>query len=86
MAAEDVEFVSDGRTVWINNALGYCLGRFGLMGIDVHVPPRDDQRRECAYCTHKPTTEADWHVFVEKMREVHGVRVPAEHQPQRRKA
>jgi hypothetical protein len=34
MAAVQIGF--DGVTVWVNGAGGYCLGRFGRMGIDVH--------------------------------------------------
>ena len=76
------QIVSDGTTVWVNDATGYCLGRFGRMGIDVHVPPSDDGGRECLYCmsTYAVTID-DWQSFVSKMREHHGVKISHEYMP-----
>jgi hypothetical protein len=35
---KEVQIESDGVTVWVNGD-GGLLGRFGRMGIDVHVDP-----------------------------------------------
>lgn len=69
-------------TVWVNSAYGYCLGRFGRMGIDVHRPP-DIKAGECLHCTHGPVTVEDWYVFVAKMKEHHGVTVLQRYMPKR---
>jgi len=61
------DITTDGVTVWVNGPRG-LLGRFGRNGLDVHRPVEDQQEKgECLFCTHEPTTLADWKVFVEKM-------------------
>ncbi len=75
------DITSDGRTVWVNG-IGGLLGRFGRGGIDIHRPIGEQQEHgECLYCTHAPTTRADWDVFVAKMQEIFGIRVPDKHKP-----
>lgn len=68
--------------VWVNGLAG-LLGRFGPYGIDVHQPSIAAQSEygECLYCTHEPTTRADWNVFVRKMDEHFGIHVSDEHMP-----
>lgn len=75
---EAVNVRSDGRTVWVDVGM-YTVGRFGRLGIDVHTRTADG----CLHCTHEPTTVKDWHVFVEKIYEYHGVRVSHHHMPTR---
>jgi hypothetical protein len=78
------EISTDGRTVWVNSAV--CLGRFGRLGIDVHKDITEQMARtgtECLFCTHTPTTRADWDLFVVKMKELHGVIVPQKYMPRR---
>ena len=31
-----VEICWDGRTVWVNDQSGCCIGRFSALGVDVH--------------------------------------------------
>jgi hypothetical protein len=75
---------SDGITVWVNNAVG-CIGRFGRNGIDIHHMPgsAESLKTECLFCTHAPTTRADWDLFVKKMLEFYKVNVPAKYMPRR---
>jgi hypothetical protein len=76
------DITTDGRTVWVNAAS--CLGRFGLQGIDIHRPAAEQpDLGECLYCTHGPTTRADWDVFVAKMLEHHAIKVLAKYMPKR---
>lgn len=81
----DVQIDSDGRTVWVNDADGCCIGRFGLMGIDIHHPMTEqlDAGSQCLLCTHGPTTATDWDAFVSGMRDLHGVEVADAHRPTR---
>lgn len=69
---------SDGVTVWVNGSQG-SIGRFGVMGIDVHTADTSG----CLHCTHGRTTAADWDIFVAKMLEHHGVVVPESVRPLR---
>ena len=77
------DITADDRTVWVNGVMG-LLGRFGINGIDIHRP-MDEQgdMGECLFCTHTPTTRADWDVFVAKMREHFGIDVPKRFLPKR---
>ena len=74
---------SDGVTVWVNGETG-LLGRFGVMGIDVHRPMSEQREKgECLHCTHGLVTRADWDVFVAKMKEHFGITVSQRHMPKR---
>lgn len=78
------EVVHDGVTVWVNSHKGECLGRFGRMGIDIHVPVEQQlQGVQCLFCTHEPVTRKDWFLFCEKMREFYQVEVSPEMCPTR---
>lgn len=76
---------SDGTTVWVHATDSSCLGRFGVMGIDIHRSFSDqlDGLGECLMCTHGRTTVEDWERFVQGMRTHHGVDVPSRHMPRR---
>lgn len=79
----DYQVVSDGRTVWVNAPDGN-LARFGLGGIDVHREPAlQAAEGACLFCTGDFTTQKDWAVFVDKVRELHGVEVEEQHRPVR---
>lgn len=70
------EIVSDGRTVWVNDATGSCVGRFGPMGVDVHNAVAEQSvKGQCHYCTHERPTGAEWDRFVDLMRVRHNVDV-----------
>lgn len=75
---------TDGITVWVNSAEGYCIGRFGRGGIDIHRAP-DDQRShgECLHCTHEEVTAADWEIFKFEMRRHYGITVSDRYKPKR---
>lgn len=74
---------SDGVTVWVNDAYG-CIGRFGYNGIDVHRNVKDQRDKgECLHCTHSPTINSDWSIFVLKMNQFHQITVPEKHKPDR---
>lgn len=34
----DHEILTGANAVWVNDATGHCIGRFGRLGIDVHHP------------------------------------------------
>jgi len=75
------EIVSDSRTVWVNDATGNCVGRFGPMGVDVHNAVAEQSvKGQCHYCTHERPTEAEWSRFATLMRVRHDADV-AEHRP-----
>ena len=77
------EIHSDNVTVWVNGKAG-LLGRFGVMGIDVHRPMSEQQEKgECLYCTHGQVTRSDWDVFVTKMKECFGISVSKSYLPKR---
>ena len=76
-----IQIQSDGVTVWVNDNTGYCIGRFGRMGIDIHAGPDSDT--ECLYCTHQPVTKTDWQTFVDGMKKFHNVTGLEKHCPLR---
>ena len=79
----DIDIRSDGKTVWVNAADGSCIGRFGRAGIDIHKTGSQQLagEGECLFCTHEPTTEADYDLFTARMQQLYGVTVGPEHRP-----
>jgi len=73
---------SDGFTCWVNSA-GYCIGRFGRMGIDIHRPPTEQARSECLFCTHERPDRAAWETFKAEMKRHYAIDVGDEHMPTR---
>ena len=82
-APTDIQIDSDGTTVWVNGDGGYCLGRFGRMGIDVHCTPDNSNGKQCLFCTHEPVAAKDWETFKEQMKTCHNVTVTDQHKPDR---
>ena len=80
---DQVEILSDGRSVWVNGPKGECLARFGRYGIDVHnsLDAQLEGEGECLQCSHEPTTRADWDAFVKAVATHHGVTISEEHTP-----
>jgi hypothetical protein len=77
-----VEQSCDGKKIWINDKSGACIGRLSPMGIDVHAGMEGQLAgTHCLFCAHaedpsKRTVDfADYVLFVEKMKEHHGVEV-----------
>jgi hypothetical protein len=77
------EILSAANAVWVNDATGHCIGRFGRLGIDVHHPVavQLEHGGQCQACTHGRTTEAEWQRFRQLMWEHHQVRVPDSARP-----
>ena len=69
------------HTVWVNSSKdGSCIGRFSKrFGMDTHKTGTQQMvgEGECLYCTHTPGTEADWHIFIQKMLYHYGVPIPS---------
>lgn len=77
------EIISDGKTVWVNDSSGCCIGRFSRNGIDVHHTGKVqmDTGYECIDCKPGRTTIEDWKAFQKGMKEHHGVTVPDRKKP-----
>lgn len=83
-ANDDFQIESDGITVWVNASDGSCLGRFGVMGVDIHrAIDEQSMTGECLLCTHGRTGPAEWRLFIDGMLEHHGVTVGDGHRPRR---
>lgn len=69
----DVDVSRD--TVWVNDAVGMCIGRFGPRGIDVHATAKDQiNGAHCLACAHRSDDpDRDWGFFVDNMRLHHAV-------------
>lgn len=72
------EITTDGITVWINGE-GALLGRFGVMGVDIHT----QDMGECLQCTHARTTPEDWEDFKTGMLTHYGVVIADKYKPVR---
>jgi hypothetical protein len=77
------EVSSDGRTIWVNDATGMCIGRFSRRGIDVHRSSDAQLRGEsqCLDCIHDLPFDESWDRFVESMLKHHGVTISASLKP-----
>lgn len=76
------EIRSDGKTVWVNDTDGRCLGRFSRFGIDVHTDAAGQSSGvTCLDCKPGPTTVDDWMRFREDMLQFYGIRVAERHMP-----
>ena len=63
MTKRSVSITHGLNATWVNDSVGYCIGRFGRNGIDVHMPAGNHSNTECLHCTHGPTSMADWLEF-----------------------
>jgi len=79
------EIVTDGITVWVNSGEdGSSIARFGRQGIDIHRSAKEQRTLgPCLFCTHAPTTPADWKLFQEKMLELYYLRIDDKFKPKR---
>lgn len=78
------EIIRDHKTVWVNDPMGMCIGRFqvGPFGpmMDVHESAeRQLEGHHCLDCARGD--EATWERFVSSMAEHHGVTVPNDMRP-----
>jgi hypothetical protein len=77
--AHEINVAPDRATVWVNAGDGSCVGRFSKrFGVDVHTTATEQLagRPECLMCTHGPADRAAWLLFVDAMRQHHGIHVP----------
>lgn len=74
---------TDGRTVWVNDATGCCIGRFSKMGVDVHNTGVQQLMggKQCLDCIHEGEPAALWERFRGSMLIHHKVNVPEEFRP-----
>lgn len=79
----DFESISDGKTVWVNDATGMCLGRFSAEGVDVHRSAADQMAGlpQCLDCIHDIPFDAAWPRFQASMLTHHGIVVRDELRP-----
>lgn len=77
------EIISNGLTVWVNEATGMCIGRFSSRGVDVHRDAESQLRgdAQCLDCTHDLPFDESWDRFVESMFKHHGITIPTELKP-----
>jgi hypothetical protein len=82
----ELQLSESRNAVWIHSLMdGSTVGRFGLMGVDLHntITEQRAGMSECRLCTHGPATLADWQLFREKALEWWGVEVPEDAVDQR---
>ena len=80
---ETLELLTDGDTLWVNDHVGMCIGRFGARGVDVHRSAAEQVAGapQCLDCIHDlPPVEA-WDRFVSSMAKHHAVRIGPEWKP-----
>lgn len=77
--SHEIVVAQNHNNVWVNSGVdGSCIGRFSkAFGLDVHRTGSDQMNGapECLYCTHGPTTQAEWLTFCEQMKEHHGITI-----------
>jgi hypothetical protein len=78
-----VEIISDGRTVWINESAGMCIGRFSARGIDIHQGAAAQLRGEpqCLDCAHGLPFDEAWERFKTSIHHHHGVVIDDAYKP-----
>jgi hypothetical protein len=61
MIETETEITTDGKTVWVNDSQGCCIGRFSKHGIDVHhgIETQMEIGKQCLDCKPGPTTLDD---------------------------
>lgn len=78
-----MEITSNGKTVWVNDDEGVCLGRFSRFGIDVHkdFAGQVASDTQCLDCKAGPVNREDWERFKAGMLSFHNVTVDDSHMP-----
>lgn len=72
---EDVQLLTDGFTCWVNTEQGECIGRWGRLGVDVHLTldQQHIQGKQCLECVRG----GSWELFCDAMQRHYGVPIPA---------
>lgn len=62
----------DGRSVWVNDHQGCCIGRWSAQGMDVHKTGDEQMSTglQCLFCDEGP-----YELFQEKMFEFHEIKL-----------
>jgi hypothetical protein len=73
-----LECSENKNAVWIHASDGSTVGRFGIMGVDLHNTATEQMagKPECRLCTHGRVTEDDWTLFKDKVYEWWGIEIP----------
>ena len=73
----EIQTSENKNAVWIHASDGSTVGRFGMMGVDLHNTVTDQLNGmpQCRLCTHGKVSEEDWSLFIEKSFEFFGVKV-----------
>lgn len=73
----EIQTSENKNAVWIHASDGSTVGRFGVMGIDLHNTVTDQLNgaSQCKLCTHGKVNANDWGLFKEKSLEFFGVKV-----------
>lgn len=69
----DVQLLTDGYTCWVNTEQGECIGRWGRLGVDVHLTI-EQQRihgKQCLECVRG----GSWELFCDAMQRHYGVEI-----------
>jgi hypothetical protein len=75
---DSFQFLTDGRTVWVNSSDAGAIGHLGPNGIDVHNKTND----ACLDCGPiDPSQEGVWQRFCTAMHRMHGAVVPENFKP-----
>jgi hypothetical protein len=79
----EVQVQWDGRTVWVNDNEGMCIGRYSsVAGVDIHhAYEKQCDGKLCLDCRPGVIGDEGWAVFVAGMQEHHHVEVPVEAKP-----
>jgi hypothetical protein len=79
-----LEIWGDGRTVWVNDSEGCCVGRFCRAGVDIHhgAETQVQTGQQCLDCKSGPMTLTDWEHFRGAMRHLYDAEVSEELRPE----
>ncbi|UTU07985.1 hypothetical protein CcrC1_gp299 [Caulobacter phage C1] len=82
---QDYDVVVSHDTVWVNDAVGMCIGRFGPRGVDVHANAQDQlEGAHClACCKRTANPHGDWGFFVNNMLNHHRIQLTDQDRPER---
>lgn len=77
----DLQLISDGKTVWVNDEEGACVGRFGSGGVDVHRPAGEQELHgQCLDCIKGEPFRLPpswmWKAFKRSMKKHYGISIP----------
>ncbi|AXQ69329.1 hypothetical protein HOU02_gp396 [Caulobacter phage CcrBL9] len=80
---EHYDVVVSHDTVWVNDAVGMCIGRFGPRGIDVHATAQDQlEGAHCLACAKRTAdVDQDWSFFVDNMLTHHRIKLTDKDRP-----